>query len=265
MRRGADKLDASVECLVIRLGSFEAREERVMDIDSAARELLAQIVRQNLHVARQNHELSLSFVDDFQQFAFLLRFRFGRNGQIDKPNAFALSHRAHVQMVRHDCRDVHRQLALAVAVEKVTQAVVKLAYHQEDVRRSLAVDEFPFHAEVFGNCWKIAAQLLNVALAVLIEAEDCPHEERARCFFIELRELADVAAGVGEKRRDRRDDTRSSGATDGENEILAHCATPLEMLMFSNRADAQKRTAALTLSNGRVFDQLDMRNEVAST
>jgi len=37
------------------------------------------------------------------------------------------------------------------------------------------------------------------------------------------------------------------------------------MLMFSNRADAQKRTAALTLSNGRVFDQLDMRNEVAST
>ena len=57
VRRRADQLDAARMRLVIRLGALEARQERMMDVDRAAGEPLAQLIREDLHVAREHHQL----------------------------------------------------------------------------------------------------------------------------------------------------------------------------------------------------------------
>src|SRR6476620_5149980 len=57
MRGGADQLDAALVRLVIRPRALESRQKRVMDIDAAPRKLRRHLVRQDLHIACQHHEV----------------------------------------------------------------------------------------------------------------------------------------------------------------------------------------------------------------
>ena len=57
MRGGADQLDAALVRLVVGPRPLEARQERMMDVDAAARQLRRQLIRQDLHVARQHHKV----------------------------------------------------------------------------------------------------------------------------------------------------------------------------------------------------------------
>ena len=59
VRGRADELDAAVEGLVVGLGALEARQERVVDVDRAARQRAAQVVGQHLHVAGQHDEVDV--------------------------------------------------------------------------------------------------------------------------------------------------------------------------------------------------------------
>ena len=61
MRGGADQFDAALMRLVIGPRALEARQERVMDVDAAPGQLRRHLVRQDLHVARQHHEIGLGF------------------------------------------------------------------------------------------------------------------------------------------------------------------------------------------------------------
>jgi hypothetical protein len=59
----ADQLHASVVGLVVGLRTGDARQEGVVDVDGAPLEALAQVVGQDLHVARQHHRVDLVLVD----------------------------------------------------------------------------------------------------------------------------------------------------------------------------------------------------------
>ncbi len=59
MRRRADEFDAARMGLMIRPRALEARQELVMDIDATPRQFFRQLVRQNLHVACQHHQIGL--------------------------------------------------------------------------------------------------------------------------------------------------------------------------------------------------------------
>ena len=67
VRRRADQLHAAVVRLVVRLRALEAGQERVVDVDRAALERVAEPVGEDLHVARQHHEVDVVLVDQFQQ------------------------------------------------------------------------------------------------------------------------------------------------------------------------------------------------------
>ena len=73
MRRGPDELDAALVCLVVRPRALEARQERVVDVDRPAVELLAQVVGEHLHVAGQHDQVDVEFVDQLQQLLPLPR------------------------------------------------------------------------------------------------------------------------------------------------------------------------------------------------
>ena len=49
---------------MIRLGTNKGRQERVVDVDHAVREGVAELVRDDLHVARQHYEVDLLFFEE---------------------------------------------------------------------------------------------------------------------------------------------------------------------------------------------------------
>ena len=49
---------------MIRLGTNKGRQERVVDVDDAARVGRAELVRDDLHVARQHHKVDLLFFEE---------------------------------------------------------------------------------------------------------------------------------------------------------------------------------------------------------
>ena len=66
VRGGADQLDAALVRLPVGLGALEAGQETVVDVDGTPGEVAAQLVRQDLHVARQHHQLGAFALDDLQ-------------------------------------------------------------------------------------------------------------------------------------------------------------------------------------------------------
>ena len=61
--RSADQFYAAQRSLVVRLGADEGRQEAVVNVDDLACVFFAQVRRQNLHVARQNHHFSSVLLD----------------------------------------------------------------------------------------------------------------------------------------------------------------------------------------------------------
>ena len=59
----ANQLHAALECLMVRPSADERRQERVVNIDDPLRIAVDEVVRQNLHVAREHHEIRLVLVD----------------------------------------------------------------------------------------------------------------------------------------------------------------------------------------------------------
>src|SRR5207244_10559672 len=57
MAGGADELYASLKCLVVRLGAYEGRQERVVDVDDAVRVPVDEFLGKDLHVASEHDQV----------------------------------------------------------------------------------------------------------------------------------------------------------------------------------------------------------------
>lgn len=106
-----------------------------MDVDRPPRQLLAQAVGQDLHVAREHYQIGLGVFDDTHQFGFLAGLGVLGDGQVDEADALTLGHRPQVQVVGDHGGDGHVHFTFAVAVEQVGEAMVELADHQQHAGR----------------------------------------------------------------------------------------------------------------------------------
>ena len=59
---------------VVRLGPNKGRQERVVDVDDAVREGVAELIRDYLHVAREDDEVDLLFFEQRELLVFYLLF-----------------------------------------------------------------------------------------------------------------------------------------------------------------------------------------------
>ena len=80
MGGGADQLDAAAVGLMVGLGALETGQEGMMDVHGAAGEPPRRVVREDLHVAREYHELARGRVDECEQARFLGGLGLGRHG-----------------------------------------------------------------------------------------------------------------------------------------------------------------------------------------
>src|SRR5690606_2855423 len=73
VRGGADDLDPARVRLVVGLGALEAGQEAVVDVDRAPGQRLAHARREDLHVARQHHQVDPFALDQVQDRLLLPR------------------------------------------------------------------------------------------------------------------------------------------------------------------------------------------------
>ena len=94
-----------------------------MDVDGAARKLLAQPLRQHLHVAGEHDEVDALVLDQLGEAILLLLLGFGRHRQMVERDVVARRKLIEIAVVGDDGRDRDGQRAHAVAVKQVIQAV----------------------------------------------------------------------------------------------------------------------------------------------
>ena len=64
---GGDELDATRVCLLIGVGTLEAGQEAVVNVDDLAFELLTQLGGQHLHVTGKDYKLNVVLFDNLEQ------------------------------------------------------------------------------------------------------------------------------------------------------------------------------------------------------
>ncbi|ABA49823.1 hypothetical protein BURPS1710b_0776 [Burkholderia pseudomallei 1710b] len=240
VRGRADQLHAAVERLVVRLRALEARQERVMDVDRAPREPLAQGGRQDLHVAREHDEIGRVPVDHLEHARFLRGFRVGRRARGEREmmerNVVTRGELIEILVVRHDRRDLDRQLARAVAEQQVVQAMADLRHEDHDARLHRRVVQLPAHRERLGERRELGAQGVErgrrAARARLLEMH--AHEEFAGAAVAELRRIEDIAAALEQKARDRVNDAAPVRARQFQDKAVIGRHDRDSLLKFSN-------------------------------
>ena len=113
--------------LVIGPRALEAGQERVMNVDAATGQAARQLVRQDLHVARQHDQFGPGLLDQLPQLGLLPWFGLRRDWQMREGDALQIGVRKGRGWVIGDhAGERHRQFALAPAPDQVRQAVIGL-------------------------------------------------------------------------------------------------------------------------------------------
>ena len=128
---GADQFHAAPVGLVVGLGALEAWKEGVVNVDDASGEPLTQGWGQDLHVARQHHEINVEFLDFLHHPLLLLGLGGGRDWQVQVFDIGGFGQLFLVRMIGNDQRNINRQLAEANPVEQVQKAVQMVRDHDE--------------------------------------------------------------------------------------------------------------------------------------
>ena len=213
MGGGADQLHAALMGLVIRFGPFEAGQKAVVDVDGTALEFSAQVVRENLHVARQHHEFGLFCLDDFQLARFGLRFGGSGHGHVMERNVVAGGQLVEVPVVADDGAHVQRQQSAFAAKEQIVEAMALAADHDDAAHRRGGVMQRPAHVKALGQLRNLLLQRQDVDVA----GKSNPHEEQPGVTVVVLRRLFDVAPALEQEAGNGMHDTRAVRAGEVQN------------------------------------------------
>ena len=225
MRRRADQLDAAVMRLVIRLGALEAGQEGMVDIDCPAAQGFAHFRRENLHVARQHHQVDIVGLDDFHHALFLDALGLGRGArrqrQMMERNVVTRRQLVEIRMVGNDGRDFHRQQAALVAEQQVIEAVADFRHHQHHARLLFRVMQLPVQPHAIGHGGKLRAQQ-RIRPRRVFRGKVHAHEKQLGLGIAELRRIDDVAAMFGQEAGNAMNDTALVKTGQGKNVFRMH-------------------------------------------
>src|SRR4051812_12629350 len=106
VRGRADVLDTPVVGLVVGLRALEPGQERVVDVDRAAFELLAQLVRQHLHVPGEHDQVRFVLADEVEQPLLGLRLGLRRDRDVHERDPGRFGHRPQVLVIGNNGCDM---------------------------------------------------------------------------------------------------------------------------------------------------------------
>ena len=211
----ADQLDAAIVGLRVGARALEGRQERVVDVDDAALHGAADLVGEDLHVARQDDELHLFGGDQVEELALRLNLRVLRDGDVQEGDAVELGDGRQVRVIADNRDHVDGQALGLLAVQEVGQAMAFARHHDDGAQLAAQVVDAVGCAEFFGD----AGQALVDRGATLRGVHLNAHEERARVGVAELLGLDDVAAGLADHAGHGVHDAGAVRAGQGHNKL----------------------------------------------
>ena len=221
MGRRTDQFHPAIMRLVIGTRALEAGQEAVMNVDAAAGQRRRETVRQDLHVARQHHQIGPAFVHQRQQPFFLRGLRFGRHGQVVKGNRaeVGVAERRQV-VVGNDPRNLHVQLADPLPIEQVHKAVIEFRDQNQHTGAQVCRAQRQGHA-IFGR-QGIEPGPESRLIRPVGQREAGAKEEPVGIGIVELARFGDVATGSGDVPGDGGNDARPVGAGQDKDVAAAH-------------------------------------------
>ena len=211
----ADQLDAALVGLRVGARTLEGGQEGVVNVDDAALHGAADLVREDLHVARQDDELNILGGDEVEELAFRLSLRVLRDGDIEEGDAVELGDGCQVRVIADDRDHVDGQALRLLAVQEVGQAVAFARDHDDGAQLAAQVVDAVRGTEFFGD----DGQALIDGRATLRGVNLDAHEEGARVGVTELLRLDDVAAGPTDHTGHGMHDARAVRAGQGHNKL----------------------------------------------
>ena len=122
-----------------------------MDVDGAPCQLAAQVVAQDLHVARQHHQFCTFGLDDLVLPGFGLLFGGRRDRDMVKRHVVTRGQLVKLAVVAHDGANVQREQAALPAEQQIVQAMAFLADHEHGAHAVGRGVQVPLHLEALGK------------------------------------------------------------------------------------------------------------------
>jgi hypothetical protein len=122
---GADEFDAALVGLLVGIGADEGGQETVVDVDDAPGVVVAQIIRQDLHEAREHDEFHVLRLDQAADGGEAGGALVAVHRDLMERDAGMVGDAAAVRPVADDGGDFHRELAEFGAPEDFVEAVVR--------------------------------------------------------------------------------------------------------------------------------------------
>jgi hypothetical protein len=212
---GADQLHAPGVGLVVGLGADEAGQEAVVDVDDLPRVVLAQLGRQDLHVAGQHHHVAFGFAEQLRHLGVGGGLVVRRHRHVVEGDAVPLHEAAEGFVVGDDAGDLDVQLVGLPARQQVVQAVLLLGHQDHHALLAGAVADAPVHLELGGDGGELVAQGLD-AEGQRVGQDLLAHEEAAGLGVGVVVGLGDPALVLGQEAAHGGDDADPIGAGQGQ-------------------------------------------------
>ena len=187
----------------------------MVNVDDAALHGAADLVGEDLHVARQDDELNVFGGDQVEELALRLGLRVLRDGDIEEGDAVELGNGRQVRVIADDRDDVDGHALRLLAVQEVSEAVALTGDHDDGAQLAAQVVDAVHGGEFLGD----AGQALIDGRAPLRGVDLDAHEEGTRVGVAELLGLDDVAAGPTNHAGHGVHDTGAVRAGQGHNKL----------------------------------------------
>ena len=214
---GTDLLHAAGVGLPVGVGALESRQERVVDVDAAPGERIAQLGGEDLHVARQHHQLHVVLVDGLQHPGFEGGLLLGTlDGQVLERHLVEPGQRGQRVVVGEDQRHLEREVPGVRLEQQIVDAVLRGGGQDQGAQRPACDVEGVLDVVTIDDRLQLLLELLLGGRGVHLD----PHVEAVGGGAGELLGLGDVAAGGDHRAGDGVDDAGAVLAHEGQHEMM---------------------------------------------
>ena len=194
----------------------------MVDVDRAPGQRRAQLRREDLHVARQHHQVDALALHQFQDPGFLRIARGGVDRKVVEGHAVGARELRIVGVVGSHRDDVRPQLAAVGAEQQVVEAVALPADQHQQPRAPTHVVHVPLHRMRLGQRRERVAYRVDGGGRRHVEVH--AQEEAPGLGIAELLRIEDVAAVLEQQAGDAVHDPGAVGAGQGEDVVAGHRA-----------------------------------------
>ena len=134
----------------------------MVDVDDFSMPLAGEIAAENLHVARQDHQVDIKAPQQCHYLGLLVNLGFGCDRQVIEWNAELVCNNFQVRVITDDQGDVALQVAFILAGDQVVETVAGFANHDGHPRVVITVVALPRQVVLLGEETKVLFKLLKV-------------------------------------------------------------------------------------------------------